>query len=206
MENASVPGIYEIGSNIGPPMKVFCDFDFSSNISWTLVNSYYFQNNSIFKKKPFFRDRAFMEDTPNFETYRMSLARMLELKNSSRLWKASCNYETAPRTTRDTIIGSFERRDLFFSDGGLPKTCSEIMFINIRGFLCTKPVCRVRLRTNKMFTPFVSVSNSRFCGFEPTTNGSEQAFGGYDDYNPEFSCVSHPHSSTHWWFGDRIDK
>ena len=88
-------GLYKIHlDDQGKTKTVFCHFDRVNWQVWTLVLSYAFSNNNIFKGLPLNKDHPYNEDNPVFDQYRASLGFMTDLKQKSSFWRATCNYDT----------------------------------------------------------------------------------------------------------------
>ena len=95
--NASaISGLYKIRlGKEGGTKTVHCHFDRVNSEVWTLVMSYSFSNNAVFKVLPFQEDRPINEDNPVFnDKYRASLGLMTYLRKKTSFWRATCNHNT----------------------------------------------------------------------------------------------------------------
>jgi hypothetical protein len=63
-----VPGKYWVFDDNMNPFEIFCDFDPTTNATWTLVQSYQFKYKSIFNTA-YSTDLPVSEDTPRWEAY-----------------------------------------------------------------------------------------------------------------------------------------
>ena len=200
-ENVSVSGVYPIVFADNSTVKVYCNVDIFSKTAWVLVHSFYYHNNYIFLSTPFHKNLPVNEENPNFRSYRLSLSRMLEMKNHSPLWKASCNYETSSSTEVDSLRGVFEVTNLFYDTSGKQDFCSTVTYANIRGFVCGQS-CKIVLRRSGNSAIHMGVGASRStCSYPIVIHAAEQAFGLYKDPHPNCTCVKSNTTSTQWWFG-----
>lgn len=111
--NSSVSsGLYKINlDDQGKTKTVFCHFDRVNWQVWTLVLSYAFSHNDIFKLSPLKEDHPYNEDNPVFDQYRVSLGLMTGLKQKSSFWRATCNYDTKVNDD-DYMQSSFASLDI----------------------------------------------------------------------------------------------
>ena len=72
-DSAMINGIYRISDDDGVEFKVYCDFTSEPNSVWTLIESFSLGKNDLFKDKPFKIDFPSLEDSPNWNNYRLSL-------------------------------------------------------------------------------------------------------------------------------------
>merc|ERR1719323_2106074 len=100
--------LIDVDGPTGPlkPFKVYCSFSYQ-NMSWTLVTSWRMDKNSMVQKKPFHSNTPINEDDPSKrnDVYRLSLARMQQLRSQSSKWFAACNMNENP--TLDSVRASF---------------------------------------------------------------------------------------------------
>lgn len=104
-------GVYQIQlGEQGQTKKVYCHFDHVNLEAWTLVLSYSLSNNNIFKWLALNQDHPFNEDNPVFDKYRASLGLMTYLKETSALWRVTCNFDT--KVNDDFMQSHFSSLDI----------------------------------------------------------------------------------------------
>ena len=92
---SATPGLYYIQDGSGTPFTVFCDFNSTENMAWTLITSYALENYAkLFRGKLFHKPYSVNESSPNWDAYRLSKTRMLSIHSQSSQWRAACNYNT----------------------------------------------------------------------------------------------------------------
>ena len=72
-----VNGIYSISDDNGIEFNVYCDFTSEPNSVWTLIESFSLDKNELFKDKPFNIDFPYLEDSPDWDNYRLSFLTVL---------------------------------------------------------------------------------------------------------------------------------
>ena len=113
------PGIYYIRNHENKPVKVFCDFERDSNISWTLVQSYSFENRKAYQK-PFFSDFPMNASKPanNWLSYRLGKQMMNLVQNDSTKWRVTCDFDkTLTAIKTDFIEGTKADLDIINFNG-----------------------------------------------------------------------------------------
>ena len=147
------------------------------------------------------------ENTPNWYSYRKTLARMKNIRGRSTHWRATCNFNKVEAIDyRDYIRGKFRDFDIMaFSGKG---ACFPVEYVDIRGSTAGKgttlPFLQGQdhefLHTDSTFTG---------CEFKPNVSSavaSEDNFGLYSDVNVKFRCTAGDYSTTQWWFGGYLTK
>lgn len=76
-----VSGIYYIRDGNNNYYRAYCDMHSEPNKAYTLVVSWSFKNRGTgqFKNVPYYLNDPLKEDEPNWEYYRLSLARMKQI-------------------------------------------------------------------------------------------------------------------------------
>ena len=113
----------------------YCDLSSEPGAAWTLVMSWNRASNAL----PYFRSKTFLQDapinhkTPNWNSYRQTLARMKTLRSQSKYWRATCSYNRMEQKIdyRDYLRGKFSDFDIMTSIGH--GKCFPVDYVNIRG-------------------------------------------------------------------------
>ena len=187
----------------------YCDFSSEPGAAWTLVMSW----NRASKDLPHFRSKTFLQDapinnkTPNWNSYRQTLARMKTLRSQSKYWRATCSYNLMEQKIdyRDYLRGKFSDFDImdYLGQGH----CFPVDFVNIREHAAGSgtTVRFWQMQNTYMLTTDSSVTG---CGFVASAGAvpSEDNFGYYGTINTNFRCTMADDSSTQWWFGGYLDE
>lgn len=156
-------------------------------------------------------DSPVNEFNPNWESYRISKQRMIEIRNVEGIshWRFTCNFDTMKRVDyRDYLRARFAKYDFLDHDG---YGCREVEYVNAMGAGC-----------QNCFTFFYQVSrhilsvkapeSGQNCGMKfLDMQGNEfrnlaNLWGAYwiGNYNPRFRCQQHGNSTTNLWFGGKV--
>ena len=205
INGSRVPGKYKVFDGNMNLFEVFCDFDTNSTMAWTLIQSYQLQNNDQFKGHSFRLDHPVQENTPVWDSYRLSKSRMQSIQEDSSKWRMTCRYDTDGVSYTDYVRGSNDKVDILKYD---KLSCQKMEFINIRGYRCTSCTATAAQDNNNMLH-FDSEKSYRHCSFKPLASSScnsgygEDNFGYYNCKNPAHRCTSSPTSTTQTWFGNK---
>ena len=182
--------IYNIGKK---PLNTHCQFD-DNGFAWTLVMSYMYKNNNIYKGKPLSTKST---RKVGYSDFRLSKGQMNQVKTRSTRWRFTCNFLTGI-SKRDYAETAFQNLDPLTYTGG--PACKQFIFIDVRGKECK--MCTAPINQNCDTMLHVSSYSSQ-CSFKASEGavGSEDNFGNYNNRNKEFSCSSSLTSSTDLWFG-----
>ena len=187
----------------------YCDLASEPGAAWTLVISWSrtLKNLPQFQSKSFMQDAPVNENTPNWYSYRQTLARMKNIRSRFTHWRATCSFNMVEAIDyRDYIRGRFRDFDIMaFSGKGV---CFPVEYVDIRGSTAGKgttiPFFQGQdhefLHTDSTFTG---------CEFKPNVSSavaSEDNFGLYSDVNVKFRCTAVDYSTTQWWFGGYLTK
>ena len=199
---SQIPGLYKIFDNNMELFDVYCDFDFNSSLTWTLIQSYQLQNNSLFLAQPFTKDFPINQNTPRWEAYRLSKSRMQSIQADSGKFRVTCNYNTDGVVYRDYLQASNVQMD-FLSEVDFI-TCLRVEWIDVRGESCKNCTAKVHQHWNNIFhfDPYQASG----CDFQPSGSKScagsgEDNFGFYECVNTAHRCTSSPSATTQTWFG-----
>ena len=195
---------YLLDSNNGSIM-VYCDFESEKEFVWTLIESFEFANNVIFKKKAFYRNVPVNENTHQWQKYRLSNPHMKEIEGHSTHVRATCNFDREGLKYIDYLRASLTEVDVMnlrIISGFAP--CVKFEFINIRGGGCMDCTCHFT-QGDSMHAHVDSAKAWWQCQLKsPGYVSSEDDFGRYNYYNPTHRCVSSANSTTQWWLGERL--
>ena len=185
--------------------EVFCDFDTSSTMAWTLIQSYQLKDKDRFFDYSFVNNLPVNEDTPRWDLYRLSKSRMESIQQDSSKWRMTCRYDTDGLSYTDYVRGSNHNINILTYSG---KECKEVEFIDVRGYNCEDckaMVAQKFIRSFRIESYFSDTAEN--CAFTPK-NGlnchgyrGEDNFGFYRCPNPAHRCSSSPTSTTQTWFG-----
>ena len=129
----SQSGRYKLYDQTGKTYAAYCDMKSELDTAWTMVMSWTPVNRrlSAFFKIPFKYNSPKNEDAPNWDLYRLSLARMRLLQTHSTHWRATCSYPTHGIDFRDYLRGNFKDFNIFDFVG--ERQCKKVEYVNIRG-------------------------------------------------------------------------
>ncbi|XP_032232455.1 uncharacterized protein LOC116614944 [Nematostella vectensis] len=132
---ATDSGIYTITFSNGARGKVMCDLTSEPNAAWTLVLSFAFKNRHLaeFCKKSWQFDAPRHSDEPNWDDYRIELAKMQHLVKQSTHWRATTGLPVYGVDYRDYIRGLLSRLDVLADVEG----CRDVEYVNVRGYSAT---------------------------------------------------------------------
>ena len=160
-----------------------------------------------FTQRGLFKNEPMSPDVPNWEAYRLQLDRMKGLRSESTHWRITCSFDPASVVDyRDYVRAKFQNFDVLTYKGS--KTCELVDYINVHGHDC-KNCTAVWYQSAKLILAHKSYQD--FCDFARApesilVNGthSEQNFGRYAFYNPNFRCTSNSSATTNYWFGSQV--
>ncbi|KAK3696725.1 hypothetical protein QZH41_013087 [Actinostola sp. cb2023] len=103
-------GIYPIYNDNENGFPVYCDMKSEPGNAWTLVMSWKTAKRGLvqFQKLSFKQNGPVNENAPNFNLYRLTLARMQSLKSHSTHWRATCSFPVNGVDYRDYVRGNFK--------------------------------------------------------------------------------------------------
>ena len=199
-----IPGVYKIFDNNMQLFDVYCDFDFNSSLTWTLIQSYQLQNNSLFEKQPLINDFPVNQNTTRWELYRLSKSRMQSVQEDSGKFRVTCNYNTDGVVYRDYLQASNNVIDILAFESGF--LCALTEWVDIRGTTCEN--CKVKIRQHRNYMLHIDSFYSDDCEFRPAKSkfcnliGGEDNFGRYKCVNQAHRCSASLSATTQTWFGD----
>ena len=188
--------------------KVYCDFTSEPGWAWTLVMSESLQNvGKPFTRQALFANEPMSPEVPNWEAYRLQLDRMKGLRSKSTYWRITCSFDPASVVDyRDYVRAKFKNFNLLTYRGD--ETCELVDYINVHGHSCEKCTA-VWYQSDGYILVHRSYQNNCEFGRAPGSiqdndRYSEQNFGRYEVYNPNFCCTSSSSATTSYWFGLRV--
>ena len=195
-----MPGKYWVFDDNMNPFEVFCDFDPTTNATWTLVQSYQFKYKSNFNTA-YSSDKPVNEDTPCWDEYRLSKSRMQSIQDDSNKFRVTCKYDTDGVVYTDYLQVTKKQIDLLVFAKG---QCRFVEYIDIRGQNCSK--CTAYIHQSSNVLHFHARSS---CAFQPKSspgckNHGDISFGWYGCYNPENRCSSSFTATTQTWLGGSL--
>ena len=127
-------GFYLLFDDQGQRYLAYCDLASAPGAAWTLVISWTSSLKTLpqFRRKSFMQDARVNENTPNWHSYRQTLARMKNIRSRSTHCRATCSFNQVEAIDyRDYIRGKFSDLDIMsFSGRGV---CFPVEYLNIRG-------------------------------------------------------------------------
>ena len=196
-----IPGVYKIFDNNMELFDVYCDFDFNSSLTWTLVQSYELQNSSLFKKQPLTKDFPVNQTTPRWDLYRISKSRMQSIQEDSGKFRVTCNYNTDGVVYRDYLQACKSEIDLLTLDFN---GCMLVERIDVRGQNCRNCTAYIRQKSSSQI--HFDSHHTHGCQFQPSGSitcgiSGEDNFGYYVCVSNSHRCSSSPSATTQIWFG-----
>lgn len=202
LNKTSSNGIFNIVDQFNNSLPVYCDFHSEPGFAWTLIQSHSLQNKDLFNGKAFYLHNVpTNEDTPEWNSYRLSKSRMQSIRDVSSHWRATCNFLTDKINCRDYNRASFAEND-FFAVPDINARCALYEFVNIRGNMCRN--CTAYSPYGPSFGYHIdSWWQPAECDFDGRPGGieDEDNFGEYGHVNSAFRCSSSLTSTTEFWIG-----
>ena len=197
-------GFYWLFDDQDKRYVAYCDLSSEPGAAWTLVMSWSLANNDLpqLKSKAFTQDAPVNHNTPNWYSYRQTLARMRSVRSRSTHWRATCGFDQMQQKIdyRDYLRGKFSDLDIITQDFG--GRCSPVDYVNIRGHAAGSGTT-ASFHQYKNLYPCHIQSASSGCTFRNNveTVSSEDNFGYHGTINKNFRCTMTDDSTTQWWFG-----
>ena len=188
-------GIHKILDNNGTSVKVYCDFDSTTSLTWTLLQSH----DRGMKMKSLQLNDAISPDSPSWMGYRLQKSRMLSIQADSTKWRITCQHHGKTPLT-DYVYGAIKDMDILKPI----VNCAKVEFIKIRDMSCTN--CTVHFFQNTDYILHHSVAPYyKKCEFN-VTQGAEMKrngkyFGAFPGEDKNHACSSSANATTETWFG-----
>ena len=198
-----MPGNYTVIDVDNKPFIVFCDFDGDSNMTWTLIQSYSFQNNVIFRNSPLCKNVPQNHKSPSWLKYRLLKSRMQSVQQDSKKWRLTCRYDTDGVVYTDYVRASNSKFDILSSVKSNGQ-CVQVEYIDIRGYHCTDCTSPMwQTKSGILHIDSYKANIKSGCEFKPaeSTSCGEDNFGHYSCFNPRHRCTSSEQATTQTWFG-----
>ena len=183
----------------------YCDLSSEPGAAWTLVTSWSLMYKDLpqFKSKAFTQDAPINNNTPNWNIYRQTLARMKTLRRESTHWRATCSFNLVEQKIdyRDYLRGKFSDFDIMAYLGH--GKCISVDYVNIRGHAAgSGTTVRFWQKQNDAIL-HIDSNQPDSCDFKPNAGSvpQEDNFGFYGKINRNFRCTMGSDQTTNWWFG-----
>ena len=121
-------GIHKILDNNGTSVKVYCDFDSTMSLAWTLLQSHV----RDMKMKSLQLNDAISPHSASWTGYRLQKFRMLSIKADSTEWRITCQHHGNTPLT-DYVYGAIKDFDILEPI----VNCAKVEFIKIRDMSCS---------------------------------------------------------------------
>ena len=188
-------GFYWLYDDEDQRYLVYCDLLSEPGSAWTLVVSWDLpvKNLPHFRSKTFLQNAPVNHNSPNWKSYRQTLAPMKSLRSHSTHWRATCSFKLYSVDYKDYLRGKFIDFDIMTYQGG---KCMPVEYMNIRGHAAVGgTTASFWQQQNTWFLHIDSGSTS--CGFKPNSGAvsSEDNFGHYAHINTRygtFHCTADP--------------
>lgn len=117
-------------ANTNTTYDVYCNFDDTSAMAWTLVRSYS-RDNKHLQVSPFTKNTPVNEETPNWVSYSLSKSRIQSILQDSTKWRTTCNFElyvSSKQTSMDYIQANIATINIltYHTEG-----CVQVEYIRI---------------------------------------------------------------------------
>lgn len=147
------------------------------------------------------QDTPINHKTPNWYSYRQTLARMKGIRSQSTYWRATCSFDQMQQKIdyKDYLRGKFSDFDIMtFSGQG---KCFLVDYANIRGHAASYTTAQFWQVQNSYLNHINSPCTG--CAFKPNAGAapSEDNFGHNSNFNKDFRCTKGADHTTQWWFG-----
>ena len=127
-------GFYWLFDDQNQRYVAYCDLSSEPGTAWTLVASWNKASKGLphIWYKTLLQDTPVKHNTPNWNVYRQTLARMKSLRSRSTHWRATCSFNLMKAIDyRDYLRGKFSDFDIM-TFLGVGK-CFPVEYVNIRG-------------------------------------------------------------------------
>lgn len=201
---------YQLEDDQNKLYVAFCDLSYEPGSAWTLVVSWvtekYWESLPYFKNKAFSDDAPINENTPNWNIYRQTWARMNTIRKHSTHWRATCDINHLQTIDyQDYLRGKFSDFDIMTWYGSR-SDCKPLEFISILGKTGGRGTTAGFYQYSNSYFLHIDNGNTS-CSFVPPLNPSADYFGYYGDgLNTEFRCSENYASTTQWWFGGYLEE
>ena len=207
---ASAAGNYNIFNSADEPFSVYCDLQSEPGFVWALIQSFSIANKATFKDKGFGTDFPVNDNNDNkdWNSYRLSLARMQSLFQYSTHLRVTCNFPTDGLRYTDYVLAVLRAgHDIF---GNWNQDCKLFEYINIRGIHCSNCTADTRMESDKAWFVNSFKSKDKGCDFDGSSGAvdGENNFGMYHSgaINTNHRCSSSSSSTTQYWFGVKHEQ
>ena len=204
MNGNRVRGKYKVFDDNMNLFEVFCDFELNTTMTWTLVQSYEQRVRDTFKFKSYIVDFPIHQDSPRWDSYRLSKSRMQSIQDNSSKLRVTCKYDTDGLVYRDYLQVTKKEIDILTFKNNTQ--CPLVELIDVRGQSCSN--CTASLsQWNYILHSDSFYAANRSCQFRPTGvkrctgTYTEDNFGYYGCINTAHRCSSSETATTQTWLG-----
>lgn len=196
-------GQYMVEDEAGVFYPVYCDFESEGGGAWTLIESFRYDNTSKFES--FTESNPINDLRPNFDEFRLSRAKMLQLAISSTHWRATCTFQSG----QQLMYSDYARARLIDANILTPVKATKaanggslkMEYFSAYGVSCSECSIAWYSGSNGKQHLHQSAHSVGDISFPSLLSPSTDSFGLYLDVDPQLSCVSSPDSTTQWWIG-----
>ena len=138
------------------------------------------------------------------ESYRWNKDRILSMHEFDKTYLfMTCNFDIS--MSKDYVLTKFYSEFLWDSDIGTDNNCYKVEYSNIRGYQCdSQSVNFWSLSKNMHFRIDSHFCHCQCCQWNNGSVASEDNFGFYKNFNPEFACSATDASTTNYWLGSIV--
>lgn len=187
------------------PYRAFCHLGNStSSYHLTLAFSYSVENQQLFTDQPLTNDHPVLQDSPNWEKYRLGLERMKGLRDGAVKWSLACSYDQQRYKTNDVLVVFMHQLDPLGSSDG--RKCPKVQRIGVNGQACRNCIVGIVQGGNAwhMMYHHADLCPSAVQVF-PNLSCPSGLFSYFGNYNTNcldknFLCTSSMKATTQLWF------
>lgn len=170
----------------------------------TLAMSYSKQNAAEYHTKPLIKDYPVSENSHNWVSYRLSLARMVGLRDASKDWAFTCSYPTRPWGVKDYMRVKIAKTDILTYTSASLGNCRFVQYITVGSAACSK--CQVGMQQGGVMFHLNKNAAEKCGGWTGVkenrcaNNVMARYFGSYTCVDENFKCTDSASATTQLWF------
>ena len=132
-------GLYQLP--VTSPLTVYCDFDSEKGFVWTLIESFAYMNQAMFRERAFYYNVPVNQNAFKWQKYRLSYANMKEIADRSTHARATCKFDTEGLNYDDYLRVKLSEINIMNFRVAKFAACQKFEYVNIRGVGCTNCTC-----------------------------------------------------------------